>query len=248
RLPDGRWLFDRETVAQIPKLYAEAQKHLQDKNKEAASLNVSPDFASARATVRTLVNAFRHGDNERLLKCFDLGDVPAAARQEVGTELANKLRQVLVRQRRIILQEIPDSNYSDPPVWLSQPEGVIEVVRIPAGDRKGEWVFSRDTVRSIDNLYDAYEDQPYRPEIVALGTGVHLPHLWQEPELWLRSQLPGWLRARLLAAGGVNLQVYEALGYVLVPLVAFGLYRLTLLLLERCLQWVLARRRWTMKP
>jgi hypothetical protein len=42
RLADGRWLFDRETVAGIPKLYAEAQKRLQDKNKEAASLSVSP--------------------------------------------------------------------------------------------------------------------------------------------------------------------------------------------------------------
>src|SRR5262249_7249714 len=57
RMPDGRWLFDRETVAQIPKLYADAQKHLQDRNKEAAALNVSPDHASARATLRTFVTA-----------------------------------------------------------------------------------------------------------------------------------------------------------------------------------------------
>src|SRR5262249_16164794 len=119
RLPDGRWLFDRETVAQIPKLYAEAQKHLQDKNKEAASLNASPAFASARATVRTLAAAYRRGDDNRILKCLDRGDLPAAARQEVGKALANKLKQIIVRQRRIILQEIPESNYSEPFVWLS---------------------------------------------------------------------------------------------------------------------------------
>src|SRR5205807_5709068 len=39
RQPDGRWLFDRETVAQIPKMAAAARKILQDKNREAATLN-----------------------------------------------------------------------------------------------------------------------------------------------------------------------------------------------------------------
>src|SRR5262249_44314115 len=145
KMPDGRWLFDRETVVQIPKLYAEAQQHLQQKNREAASLNVSPDYASARATVRTLVTGYRRRDFDRILGCFDLTDIPPVARQEVGRQLANKLRQIIVRQPRIILQELPESNYSDPYTWISQPEGVIELVRLPSGERKGEWVFSRET-------------------------------------------------------------------------------------------------------
>jgi hypothetical protein len=149
-MPDGRWVFDRETVAQIPKLYTEAQKSLMERNKEAASLNVPPAHNSARATVQTLVTGFRRQDYDRILGCLDLTDIPMVARREVGVQAANKLKQIIVRQKRIILQDIPDSNYSDAFIWVSQPEGVIELVRMPSGDRKGEWLFSRETIRSLD--------------------------------------------------------------------------------------------------
>lgn len=245
RQPDGRWLFDRETVAQIPKLYAEVQKRMQDKNKEMAALNVSPDFASARATVRTMVSSYNRGDFNRILRCMDLSDVPAVARQEVGWQLAGKLRQILVRQRRIILQEIPDSNYSDPYTWLSEPEGSIEIVRIPSGERKGEWVFSRETVNALDKLYVAFEDRPYSKELVA-SRAKYLPHFWAEPELWLRSKLPPWLRAPLLTTPVLVLEVYELIGYVLVVLLAVGLTRLTTWLLAAWTQRFLTRRGWSL--
>jgi MscS family membrane protein len=248
RQPDGRWLFDRDTVAQIPKLYAQTQKHRQEQNREAASLSVSPEHASARATMRTFVEAYRRGDFERILACLDLDDIPTVARHELGTQLANKLKQVMVRYRLPILQEIPDSNYSDPYVFLAQPDGVIELVRLPSGPRKGEWVFSRDTVRSIDNLYLDFEEKPYVAEVLALGTTLHLPQLWGEPELWLRSQLPSWLRASILDTRSLHIELYEALGYVLVPLLAYGLYRLTTWLLAACLHWILVRRGWMLPP
>jgi MscS family membrane protein len=246
RLPDGRWVFDRQTVAAVAKLYAETLKQRQDRNREAAALEVSPEHASPRATVRTLVDGFRSQDYQRILRCLDLSDIPAVAREEVGTQLANKLKQIIVRYRLPVLQEIPDSNYSDPYVVLSQPEGVIELVRLTSGPRKGEWVYSRDTVRSIDKLYVAFEDKPYVPEILALGATAHLPNPWNEPELWLRSHLPGWLRTSLLSTRRITLEVYEALGYVLVAALAFGLYRLTIWLLAGCLRWFLARREWSL--
>jgi MscS family membrane protein len=246
RMPDGRWLFDRDTVARIPQLHAAAQKHLQDKNKAAADLNVTPEYASARATVRTLVVAYRRQDFDRVLAAMDLGDVPPVARREVGRQLASKLRQIIVRQPRVILQEIPDSNYGDPFVWVSLPEGVVELVRLPSGDRKGEWVFSRETVRSIDNLYRAFEDKPYREEITSLGATGHLPDPRAETAVWLRGQLPGWLKAGALSTRGVHLEVYQLLGCALVPALAFGVYRLATWLLEACLQWGLARRGWAL--
>ena len=246
RTADGRWLFDRETVARVPALFAQTQKHRQDRNREAAALNVSPNHASPRATVRTLVEAFRRQDTSRILPCLDLSEVPAIAREEVGRQLANKLKQIIVRHQLPILQEIPDSNYSDPHVVLSQPEGVIELVRLPSGDRKGEWVYSRDTVRSIDKLYVAFEDRPYLDEVLALGTTAHLPQAWSEPELWLRSHLPGWLRAPVLHTRYAILEVYELLGYVLVPVLAIGLYHLTTWLLAACVQGALRRRAWSL--
>jgi MscS family membrane protein len=244
RMPDGRWLFDRETVALIPKLYAEAQKQLQEKNKQAASQNVSPDYVSPRAAFRTLLNAYRREDYGRILRSMDLSDIPTVAREEVGTLLANKLKQIAVRHRLPVLQEIPDSNYSETFVWLSQPEGVIEVVRQPSGKRKGEWLISRDTINSIDKLYLAFEDKPYNPEVVAAGLNRYRPSLSMEPELWLRNQMPDWLLANVLSAQNFTLQVYEVLGYVLVAVLAFGLHRLVTWLLTACLEWFVARRGW----
>jgi MscS family membrane protein len=247
RMPGGRWLFDRETVAAIPKLYAETQKALQERNREAASLSVSPEHASPRATMRTFIEAFIRQDYRRILRCLDLSEIPAVARDEVGTQLANKLKQIIVRHRLPVLQEIPDSNFSDPYVFLSQLQGVIELVRLASGQRKGEWVFSRDTVRSIDKLYVVFEDKPYLDEVVSLGTaGRYLPDPWGEPELWLRSHLPRWLRSSLVSTRRLTLEVYELLGYIVVPALAYGLYHLTTWLLVTCLQWLLNRRGWTL--
>jgi MscS family membrane protein len=242
RRADGRWLFDAETVAQISTLYTQAQKHLQDKNKEAATLSVSPDFASARATVRTLVTSYRRLDFTRILKCLDLSDVPAAARDEVGRQLANRLKQIIYRQRRIILQELPDSNYADPYTLLSRPDGVVELARVPSGDRKGEWVFTRETVGSIDPLYVAFEDQPYSEEIVAAGATGYLPHLAIDPELWLQTRLPGWLRAAVVSTRRFRIEIYQLVGFVVVPVLAFGVYRLATSLLTACVVGLLGRR------
>ncbi len=245
RMPDGRWLFDSDTVGRIPRLYAEAQKRRQEKNREAASLNVSPERASPRATMRTLFDAYRQRDFARILPCLDLGDIPNVAREEAGTQLANKLKQIILRHRLPILQEIPDSNYSDPHLFLSQPEGVIALVRLPSGEHKGEWVFSRDTVRSIDRLYTVYEDKPYVPELLALGGTGHMPTFWGgEPELWLRNQMPRWLKASVFSTQSLTLEVYELVGYLLVPLLAYGCHRLTVWLLAGCLRWSMARRGW----
>ena len=246
RMPDGQWLFDRETVAQIPKLYTEAQKTLMERNKEAASLNVPPAHASARATMQTLVTGFRRQDYDRILSCLDLSEIPTVARRELGVQAANKLKQIIVRQKRIIIQDIPDSNYSDPYIFVSQPEGVVELVRLPAGERKGEWVFSRETIRSLDKLYVAWEDKPYSAEIATLGVTIHVPNPWTETELWLRSQLPGWLRTSVFSTAAMTLEVYELLGYLLIPVLAFGLYRLVTWLLAAVMHWILARRDWPM--
>ena len=120
------------------------------------------------------------------------------AREELGYSRASATsfpKQVVLRHRLPILQEIPDSNYSGPYVYLAQTEGVIEIVRLPSGDRKGEWVFSADTIRSIDKLYVLYEEKPYVGEVLAFGVTKHLPSFSGEPELWLRTHLPSWLRA-----------------------------------------------------
>ena len=110
---------------------------------------------------------------------------------------------------------MPDSNYSDAYVWLSRPEGSIELVRLPTGDRKGEWVFSRQTVRSIDRLYDAFEDRPYHAMLLTVSVDRLRPDLWRAPELWLRERTPAWAKFEPVARRRPSApKLYQLLGCV----------------------------------
>ena len=245
RQSDGRWLFDRSTVAQIPKMATAARKILQDKNKEAAALNIAPEVASPRATFRTFLTAYSRGDTERLLRCFNLGDVPAAARQEVGEQLGRKLCQIIFRQRSVIFQDIPDSNYSDTYSWLSLPEGSIELVRMPVGDHKGEWLFSRQTVRSVDRLYQQCENKPYHEMLLSIPADRLRPDVWRAPELWLRERMPAWSKADLSPIAAFRVEVYQLAGCVLLLLLAFAVSRVGTQLLAVLVRRSLAFGGWT---
>jgi MscS family membrane protein len=248
RQPDGRWLFDPDTVAQIPQMAIAARKVLQDRNKDAAALNVAPDVVSPRATFRTFLTNSFHGDAERTLRCLNLADVPAAAREEVGVQLAHKLCQIILKNRSVIYQDLPDSNYSDAYVWLSCPGGSIELVRLPTGDRKGEWVFSRRTVGSIDRLYEAFEGRPYHEMLLSVSTDLLRPDPWRAPELWLRDRLPGWTKVNLSPFSEFRVELYQFIGCVVLAGLAFGVYRLASSALAAVVRRVLAFRGWELPP
>ena len=248
RQPDGRWLFDSDTVVQIPKMDAAARKILQDRNKAAAALNVAPGVASPRATFRTFLTNYFHGDTERTLRCLNLAEIPAAARQEVGEQLARKLCQIILKNRSVIYQDLPDSNYSDAYVWLSRPEGSIELVRLPAGERKGEWVFSRQTMRSVDRLYDEFEARPYHEMLLSYSADLLRPDLWRAPELWLRNWIPDWAKTNLSPLAAFRLELYQLLGAAGLAALAFALSRLAAAMLAAVVGRILAFRQGQLPP
>ncbi len=244
RQPDGRWLFDRDTVSRIPQMGGEAHKLLEEKNKQAAALNVSPEVASPRATFRTFLRSYFRGDSERALRCMNLAEIPAPARQEVGEQLAHKLCQVILRHRSVVYQDIPDSNYSEAYVWLSLPEGTIELVRLPTGEHKGEWVFSRQTVRSIDHLYEHFEDRPYHEMLLTVSVDRLRPDPWRTPELWLRERLPAWAKTNLSPVAAYRLDTYQLLGGLALVVLAFAVSRVSRPIVTACARRTLAFGGW----
>ncbi len=183
-----------------------------------------------------------------MLACLNLEDVPPVARREVGEQLAHKLCQVIFRHRLVVYQDIPDSNYSEPYTWLSHPEGVIELRRLSAGERKGEWVFSRPTVRGIDRLYDLAESLPYTEQVLTISGNVRRPDLRHAPELWVSEQMPQWSKANIMPFGPVRVDLYELLGYVVLACLGYCLIRFANRPLTGCLLLLSARYRWNLLP
>src|SRR5204862_6529152 len=113
------------------------------------------------------------------------------------------------------------------------------VERQSGGKRKGHWMFSQATVRSIDGLYDALETAPLVPELVAIGRKPADPKLMG---LWLRHHLPQWLRWRLGPADSYSFALYQVLGILLLVLLIVPVDRLVEQLVRRVLRYFAGMR------
>ncbi len=245
RMVDGRWLFDSKTIMDLPRmrLFLWQRDLAAGQGKEAA--DVPADFRSPYAMFHTFTDAFKRGDLDTAAKCLDLTDVPDPARHEVGKELALKLKEVLDRSVFIIFQDLPDSSVGVPLAALVHKEGRITAERQVAGPRKGQWLFNRATVRSLDRLYDAYGSKPIVSELAAAGRPDAPPSFALAPGLWLRHQIPAGLRYRVGSASPYALGLYQIFGLALLALLIYPTYRLVVWPLNRLMHAILRRRQVT---
>lgn len=226
RLDDGRWVFDRETLAEVPRMYAERQNALQGRPPEMLDPNLAAEFSSPRATFSTFFEAFARDDLEGAAECIDLRSVPYVARKEIGQEMAVKIKQILDRSRLVLLQELPGASTGDPYFAMREPEGVIELARQPSGERRGEWLFSRATVKSLERLHDKYAHQPPSKEVTAFKEFKMDAPFLGAPGAWLSVRTPDWLRRSLVDTRLVRVKLYQVLGLLLLVVTTVALYRL----------------------
>lgn len=224
RMEDGRWLFAGKTLRDLPKMRLFLwQKALSGSQGKDAS-DVPADFRSPYAMVRTFIAAFKKNDLDAAARCLDLAEVPEPARPMVGRQLAFKLKEVLDRTVFIIFQDVPDSSVGLPLEALVHKEGQITAERQVEGARKGQWLFNRATVRTVDRLYNAFESEPVLPELAAAGRPAGGPSFRLEPGLWLRHRLPGWLRYRFELTNQLSIALYQLLGMVVLFLLVLPVH------------------------
>ncbi len=242
RMADGRWLFDSKTLQDLPRmrLFLWQRDLAASQGKEAG--DVPADFRSPYAMFHTYIDAFKQGDLDTAAECLDLTDVPDPARRSVGRELAFKLKEVLDRSIFIIFQDLPDSSVGIPLAAVVHTEGRITAERQVAGPRKGQWLFNRATVRSLDRLYDAFESKPLVPELAATGRTAESPAFGLAPGLWLRHRIPSGLKYRVGPDGPYSLALYQLLGLALLVLLVVPAYHLVVWPLSRLLVALMRRR------
>lgn len=136
---------------------------------------------------------------QRATDALDLRSVPAGTRDEVGPELARRLKHVLDRKLWLDLAHLSDAPEGDPSdgvrtehlgvIPIGDRKVPVELARVPLGDGTRGWVFSRHTVSEIDNLYAAHGPHWAAERLPPVFSRVQLGevHLWQ----WLGLVLAG---------------------------------------------------------
>jgi MscS family membrane protein len=233
RMADGRWLFDSQTLKDLPRMRQALWQRALAAGQGKDTGEVPADFRSPYAMIRTFVDAFKKQDLDLAARCLDLTDIPDPARHALGHVLAVKLKEVLDRTVFVIFQDVPDTSVGLPVEALLHKEGRIVGERKATGERKGQWLFNRATVHSLDRLYDAFEWEPILPELQAQGRSADGPGFREAPGLWLRKQVPGWLRSQVALTANLPLALYQALGLIVLLLLVVAVYRILVWPLSR---------------
>jgi MscS family membrane protein len=154
----------------------------------ATPAEVPAELATPRATMQTFIEAMaeaaRTGDKQQLVRaarCIDLSNLPAGVVEEVGVDLAVKLKDVMDHLGLVRLGSVPTAPKGD--LWVWRELAALDA-RIALEKRAdGRWLFDAATVGALDGLYDHFAGQPK----VAGATSFSLA---LSPALWIRAQMP----------------------------------------------------------
>jgi len=174
RQPDGKeaWLFNRQTVRNIPRMYAAVQALPPDSHYVRLGMivpalqntalpatrkrpeEVPPHLGSPRDLLQGFFRTLDAADTNdarltEALEYLDLDNVPLAERAVLGGKLAIQLEAVL-RKLSLDLSTVP-SDWNSPAQILGESQGVrIEILR----QRDGCWRISKATVGRVPEMFD----------------------------------------------------------------------------------------------
>ncbi len=217
RQEQSRWRFSATTVERVPEMVRALKAR--EAGPAAAPPTMALDTSSPQATLNLYLTAMNAGDIATAVRCLDLSQLGAAQRELAGV-LAGKLWLVLNRHQVIVLQDVPrDPNGVEPYALLKHPAGRIELDRQRSGERTGEWLFTAATVRSIEPLYEKFQNRPILHDLRDARISF-----WQFPSLYVREYVvPAALKRPLW-----GLQAWQWLGValgLLVGVLVLGVFR-----------------------
>jgi len=121
----------------------------------------------------------------RAIDLLDLSDLPEAYRTDYAVKAALQLKEVLDRTQLPFLESVPDAQMVEAArkraAGLSTrageayrwryPNTEIEIVEVTKGPRRGQFLFSADTVRRAGEFYAKVRDLPYRSDLRSVDRG-----------------------------------------------------------------------------
>jgi MscS family membrane protein len=137
----------------------------------------------------------------RALRCLNLSKVPAKALQETENQAAALLMEVFDRIKIPPYETIPGAPEvrKDHVTRWTIPNTEIIIARVEEGSRKGEFLFSPETVSRARSFYDQIAHRPYKDGTVLEGAyNLYLQSPGPAvPVSWVLA-MPSWLKALVL--------------------------------------------------
>jgi MscS family membrane protein len=224
------WLFTALVLLSLPvsgqTLPGLAEEAVQEESPPLVE-TVPAERANPRATMRTFLVAISERDWDRAVATLDLGhenltgDVLAAR----GREVASQLKRVMDRVAFVRYEEIPEdvggrSRY----VWRTVEGLPIALERSETGD----WLFSRDTLENLPDLWGAVR-------VLEVVEGVEAaPRTFA---MWLRDSMPTSLRG-----GGFLLEYWQWIALAILVFLGVVADRVLTFVLEGMIARRLAKR------
>lgn len=165
------------------------------------------DTSSPQATLKSFIDnmnalyrSFKSGESDsetlhprrdsrkRAVRCLNLSKVPPAVRDETGKETCVLLMEIFDRIEIPPSEQVPDAkNVKENNVtsW-AVPYTKITIARVEEGPRKGEFLFSPETVARASEFYERVQHLPYKDgtvlknayQIYMRAPGPMIPTSW----------------------------------------------------------------------
>ncbi len=161
------------------------------------------------------------------LNCLDLSGLPEYSRDHYAGEAAICLREALDRVKLPPIETIPGpeditaAEGGEPLTRWQIPNTEATIVRMAEGPRRGEYLFSSETVQNAADYFEKVKRQPYRTEGRPVAKGFHdyFMEIPGNPTVavfvyWL----PSWFHYRCF-----GLAIWQWMGLGLSVLIALGL-------------------------
>lgn len=188
---------------------------------------LAAERSSPRATMSSFLDATARGQWTRASAALNLRreGLPEDVIAVRGREASTELKGVIDRVSYVDLESIPESVEGRSDYVWQVVEGLpIGLERV----ENGEWLFSRQTLRSLPELWALVKDRPVVDGVVEIEL---------TPAMWLRSQVPPALRERTLI-----LEQWQWIAIAVLVFVGVVLERLLTFVLVRVMGGQLARR------
>ena len=162
----------------------------------------------------------------RAIRCLDLGKIPKALISRKAPEAAILLKEILDRLEIPPIDQWPtvDSNGGKAFQKWRIPNTEIKIYRVSKGERAGEYLFSSDTVQSVETFYQAIRHLPYKETVTEgwyeryVSNPKGLAVLSVLPLRWLIDP-PGWAKWRVFGQAfwqWLGLAISLVLGIVII--------------------------------